>query len=155
MYITEMGPGSGFGGNQILNFNLEILICSVFFYLSSILFWLASTTIVNLEKRNWPATFTITILIVVSVLFGFFFLDRRIWNFKDFELSCNIFFSRNFRIDSDSFRLVFYSRLVLGFFKTRRKSRHISKFSDRFLENECIGFIFYVFERSKYKSLFC
>ncbi len=67
-----MGPGSGFGGNQILNFNLEILICSVFFYLSSILFWLASTTIVNLEKRNWPATFTITILIVVSVLFGFF-----------------------------------------------------------------------------------
>lgn len=72
MYITEMGPGSGFGGNQILNFNLEILICSVFFYLSSILFWLASTTIVNLEKRNWPATFTITILIVVSVLFGFF-----------------------------------------------------------------------------------
>ncbi|EMS84520.1 hypothetical protein LEP1GSC073_4021 [Leptospira noguchii str. Cascata] len=67
-----MGPGSGFGGNQILNFNLEILICSVFFYLSSILFWLASTTIVNLEKRNWPATFTIMILIVVSMLFGFF-----------------------------------------------------------------------------------
>ncbi|EKR75260.1 putative membrane protein [Leptospira noguchii str. 2006001870] len=55
-----------------MNFNLEILICSVFFYLSSILLWLASTTIVNLEKRNWPATFTITILIVVSMLFGFF-----------------------------------------------------------------------------------
>lgn len=67
-----MGPGIGFDGNQILNFNLEILICSVFFYLSSILLWLASTTIVNLEKRNWPATFTITILIVVSMLFGFF-----------------------------------------------------------------------------------
>lgn len=67
-----MGPEIGFDGNQILNFNLEILICSVFFYLSSILLWLASTTIVNLEKRNWPATFTITILIVVSMLFGFF-----------------------------------------------------------------------------------
>ncbi|EMY13209.1 hypothetical protein LEP1GSC043_0768 [Leptospira weilii str. Ecochallenge] len=55
-----------------MNFNPEILICSVFLFLSSVLFWLASTTIVNLEKRDGSTTFTIVILISVSALFGFF-----------------------------------------------------------------------------------
>lgn len=55
-----------------LNPNPEIFICSVFLFLSSILFWLASTTIVNLERRDRSATFTIVILLSVSALFGFF-----------------------------------------------------------------------------------
>lgn len=55
-----------------LNPNPEIFICSVFLFLSSILFWLASTTFVNLERRDRSATFTIVILLSVSALFGFF-----------------------------------------------------------------------------------
>ncbi|TGK30757.1 ATP-binding protein [Leptospira yasudae] len=55
-----------------MNPNPEIFICSVFLFLSSILFWLASTTIVNLERRDRSATFTIVILLSVSALFGFF-----------------------------------------------------------------------------------
>ncbi|AYV55766.1 ATP-binding protein [Leptospira kmetyi] len=55
-----------------MNLNPEIFICSVFLFLSSILLWLASTTIVNLERRERAATFTIWILISVSALFGFF-----------------------------------------------------------------------------------
>ncbi len=50
-----------------------------------------------------------------------FFLDRRIWKFKDFELSRSIIFSTNFRIDSNSIRLAFYKRLVLGIFKSKTK----------------------------------
>ncbi|EMJ48852.1 ATP-binding protein [Leptospira santarosai] len=55
-----------------MNFNPEILICSVFLFLSSVLFWLASTTIVNLERKDRSATFTIFILLSAAVLFGFF-----------------------------------------------------------------------------------
>ncbi|EMJ57708.1 hypothetical protein LEP1GSC013_0367 [Leptospira interrogans serovar Valbuzzi str. Duyster] len=104
-----------------MNFNLEILICSVFFYLSSILFWLASTTIVNLEKRNLPATFTITLLIVVSMLFGFFSWIGESGILKILNYPAVYFFSGNFRIDSNSFRLAFYKRLVLRFFKSKTK----------------------------------
>lgn len=150
MYITEMGPGSGFGGNQILNFNLLRIFLFIFNSFLACVYYHS-----QFGKKKLASDFYDYDLDRSICVIRIFFLDRRIWNFKDFELSCNIFFSRNFRIDSDSFRLVFYSRLVLGFFKSRRKSRHISKFSDRFLENECIGFIFYGFERSKYKSLFC
>ncbi|TGL93266.1 ATP-binding protein [Leptospira barantonii] len=55
-----------------MNLNPEIFICSVFLFLSSILLWLASTTLVNLERRDRAATFTICILISASTLFGFF-----------------------------------------------------------------------------------
>ncbi|WP_061248963.1 ATP-binding protein [Leptospira alstonii] len=57
-----------------MNLKPEIFICSVFLFLSSVLFWLASITIVNLERRDRSATFTILILIIASFLFGFFSL---------------------------------------------------------------------------------
>ncbi|EMN12178.1 hypothetical protein LEP1GSC055_2262 [Leptospira borgpetersenii str. Brem 307] len=103
-----------------MNFNPEIFICGVFLFLSSILFWLASTTIVNLERRDRSATFTIFILISVSALFGFFFLGRPIGSHPRFQLFGRLFFSGHFRTHPDSLRLVFYRSLVLGFFKGKK-----------------------------------
>ncbi|TGM90198.1 ATP-binding protein [Leptospira licerasiae] len=51
--------------------DLEILICSVFIFLSTNLFWLGSTTGTNLEKKNSAAYFSIFTLIVSSLLFSF------------------------------------------------------------------------------------
>ncbi|XDD50041.1 ATP-binding protein [Leptospira sp. WS92.C1] len=59
-------------GKRVLISEPEIFICSLFLFLSSVLLWLGSTTIVNLEKKDRSATFTITILTLASVLFGFF-----------------------------------------------------------------------------------
>lgn len=102
MYITEMGPGNGFGWNQILNFNLLRIFLFIF---NS---FLARVCYHNqFGKKKSASDFYNYDLDRSICVIRIFFLDRRIWNFKDFELSCNIFFSRNFRIDSDSFRLVF------------------------------------------------
>ncbi|PJZ78490.1 ATP-binding protein [Leptospira neocaledonica] len=51
--------------------DLEILICSVFIFLSTNLFWLGSTTGTNLEKKNAAAYFSIFTLVVSSLLFSF------------------------------------------------------------------------------------
>lgn len=54
-----------------MTIDLEILICSVFIFLSTNLFWLGSTTGTNLEKKNAAAYFSIFTLIVSSLLFSF------------------------------------------------------------------------------------
>ncbi|PJZ27495.1 ATP-binding protein [Leptospira hartskeerlii] len=54
-----------------MKIDLEILICSVFIFLSTNLFWLGSTTGTNLEKKNAAAYFSIFTLIVSSLLFSF------------------------------------------------------------------------------------
>lgn len=54
-----------------MTIDLEILICSIFIFLSTNLFWLGSTTATNLEKKNAAAYFSIFTLIVSSLLFSF------------------------------------------------------------------------------------
>ncbi|TGK37660.1 sensor histidine kinase [Leptospira andrefontaineae] len=54
-----------------MTIDLEILICSIFIFLSTNLFWLGSTTGTNLEKKNAAAYFSIFTLIVSSLLFSF------------------------------------------------------------------------------------
>ncbi|TGM15570.1 ATP-binding protein [Leptospira selangorensis] len=55
-----------------MTIDLEIIICSVFIFLSTNLFWLGSTTGTNLEKKNAAAYFSIFTLLVSSLLFSFF-----------------------------------------------------------------------------------
>ncbi|PJZ64991.1 hypothetical protein CH371_15945 [Leptospira wolffii] len=50
----------------------EPVICSLFLFLSGVLFWLASTTVINLEKKNLYAYFSIGVLTLTSLLFAFF-----------------------------------------------------------------------------------
>ncbi len=137
-----MGPEIGFDGNQILNFNLEILICSVFFYLSSILFWLASTTIVNLEKRNLPATFTITLLIVVSMLFGFFSWIGESGILKILNYPAVYFFPGIFGLILIPFGWLFINVWFLGFLKVKQNNGVSQNFLTDFWKTNVLGLFF-------------
>ncbi|TGK35980.1 ATP-binding protein [Leptospira gomenensis] len=75
-----------------MNLTPEILICSLFLFLSSVLLWLGATTAVNLERRDGSATFAISILGVSSLLFGFLAWIGRIGLFAISALPALYFF---------------------------------------------------------------
>ncbi|EMY76978.1 putative membrane protein [Leptospira weilii serovar Ranarum str. ICFT] len=103
-----------------LNFNPEIFICSVFLFLSSILFWLASTTIINLEKQDRSATFTIVIVIVVSALFGFFSWIGESGLIRVLNYSAVYFFPGIFGLILIPFGWFFIVVWFLGFLREKR-----------------------------------
>lgn len=103
-----------------LNPNPEIFICSVFLFLSSILFWLASTTIVNLERRDRSATFTIVILLSVSALFGFFSWIGKSGLIRVSNYSAVYFFPGIFGLILIPFGWFFIVVWFLGFLREKR-----------------------------------
>lgn len=104
----------------MLNLNPEIFICSVFLFLSSILLWLASTTVVNLERRDRAATFTICILIAVSALFGFFSWIGESGLVRVSNLSAIFFFPGIFGLILIPFGWFFIVVWFLGFLREKR-----------------------------------
>ncbi|AOP35598.1 histidine kinase [Leptospira tipperaryensis] len=108
-----------------MNLDPEIFICSIFLFLSSLLLWLSSTTYVNLEKRDRSATFTISILISASLLFGFF---SWIGEFGLFEVSSYpavYFFPGIFGLILIPFGWFFIIIWFVGFLKQKRIYRFI------------------------------
>ncbi|EKP13291.1 hypothetical protein [Leptospira borgpetersenii] len=103
-----------------MNFNPEIFICGVFLFLSSILFWLASTTIVNLERRDRSTTFTIFILISVSALFGFFSWVGQSGLIRVSSYSAVYFFPGIFGLILIPFGWFFIVVWFLGFLREKR-----------------------------------
>ncbi|MBW0432912.1 ATP-binding protein [Leptospira yasudae] len=103
-----------------MNPNPEIFICSVFLFLSSILFWLASTTIVNLERRDRSATFTIVILLSVSALFGFFSWIGKSGLIRVSNYSAVYFFPGIFGLILIPFGWFFIVVWFLGFLREKR-----------------------------------
>ncbi|MBM9500807.1 sensor histidine kinase [Leptospira sp. 201903071] len=132
-----------------MNLDPEIFICSIFLFLSSVLLWLASTTYVNLEKRDRSATFTISILISASILFGFF---SWIGEFGLFEVSgypAFYFFPGIFGLILIPFGWFFIIIWFVGFLKQNGFYRFIFRI---LILTQIFAYIFFIFWVRKFDS---
>ncbi len=71
-----------------------------------------------------------------------FFLDRRIWNFKDFELSRSIFFPGIFGLILIPFGWLFINVWFLGFLKVKQNNGVSQNFLTDFWKTNVLGLFF-------------
>ncbi|MDV6236158.1 ATP-binding protein [Leptospira ellisii] len=130
-----------------MNLTPEILICSLFLFLSSVLLWLGATTAVNLERRDAAATFTISILAASSVLFGFLSWIGRIGLFEVSSLPAVYFFPGIFCLILIPFGWFF---IIVWFLGNLRKWNVYRLFFVLLLFSQLFAFVFLPIWSSKF-----